>query len=231
MFRRWREGDPTAMPDYVHDAMGVMAAKGDMDAALALVGTRRGPYTGVTVAAALVRKGDVRGARFALRGVRGWVNPGVAAAVWWASGQERHARHLLARARQEEVDVLGAMTLAAVLHRHGADVGAVVREAFGDVLTDHVLVGLASGLHFEGAFAEAAAFAERGTGRVAAFDAAGCWARAGDLDRALRWVATAIDRGWDDPAALDADDALAPLRAHPGWPAVRARLGPPSPPH
>jgi Zn-dependent protease len=57
-----------------------------------------------------------------------------------------------------------------------------------------------------------------------AFEVACSWARAGRPDEALRWVEAAVDAGFHAPGLLDGEPDLAPVRALPGWPAVRARL-------
>ncbi len=57
-----------------------------------------------------------------------------------------------------------------------------------------------------------------------AFDVACSWARAGEPERALGWVATALSDGFTASALLDGEPDLAPVRALPGWQEVRARL-------
>ena len=57
-----------------------------------------------------------------------------------------------------------------------------------------------------------------------AFEVACSWARAGRPDEALRWVEAAVDAGFRAPGLLDGEPDLAPVRALPGWAAVRARL-------
>jgi hypothetical protein len=57
-----------------------------------------------------------------------------------------------------------------------------------------------------------------------AFEVACSWARAGAADEALRWVEAAVDAGFRAPGLLDGEPDLAPVRALPGWPAVRSRL-------
>jgi hypothetical protein len=57
-----------------------------------------------------------------------------------------------------------------------------------------------------------------------AFEVACSWARAGNAEIALRWVGVAVDAGFRAPGLLDGEPDLAPVRALPGWAAVRARL-------
>lgn len=57
-----------------------------------------------------------------------------------------------------------------------------------------------------------------------AFEVACSWARAGRADEALRWVEAAVDAGFKAPGLLDSEPDLAPVRALPGWTAVRSRL-------
>jgi Zn-dependent protease len=86
-------------------------------------------------------------------------------------------------------------------------------------------------LHYAGRPAAAALVGERiaADGRVdratVAFDTATAWSAAGDGDRAVRWLADAVDHGFAATALLDGEPDLAAARANLGWPAVRARLG------
>lgn len=57
-----------------------------------------------------------------------------------------------------------------------------------------------------------------------AFEVACSWARADRADEALRWIEAAVDAGFKAPGLLDSEPDLAPVRALPGWTAVRARL-------
>lgn len=57
-----------------------------------------------------------------------------------------------------------------------------------------------------------------------AFEVACSWAKADEVDEALRWVEAAVDAGFKAPSVLDGEPDLASVRAHPGWSAVRARL-------
>jgi len=85
-------------------------------------------------------------------------------------------------------------------------------------------------LHYADRFRPAALVGELvhdvvGPGRAqVAFDVACSWARAGEPDRALRWVEVALRDGFGAAALLDGEPDLAPVRALPGWPAVRGRV-------
>jgi len=57
-----------------------------------------------------------------------------------------------------------------------------------------------------------------------AFDVACSWARAGDAERGLVWVETAISDGFAAAGLLDGEPDLDAVRALPGWPVVRARI-------
>ncbi|MFN2608650.1 MAG: site-2 protease family protein [Acidimicrobiales bacterium] len=96
-------------------------------------------------------------------------------------------------------------------------------------------------LHAAGRFPESAFVGQRafdaGPERPAhvAYDVACSWARAGKPDDALGWLERAADAGLADPALLDADADLAPLRSTARYLAVRSRMvaaanQPPPPP-
>ena len=90
--------------------------------------------------------------------------------------------------------------------------------------------GLQTHLHYAERFRAAAevgeqVFAARPQSPAqTAFEVACSWARAGNPDEALRWVEAAVDAGFRAPGLLDGEPDLAPVRALPGWPAVRSRL-------
>lgn len=60
---------------------------------------------------------------------------------------------------------------------------------------------------------------------VTAYNVACCRARQGRPDEAVAWLGRAVDAGYDDLAALDADADLAVLRDHPGFEDLRRRVG------
>jgi len=90
--------------------------------------------------------------------------------------------------------------------------------------------GLQTHLHYAERFRAAAEVGEQvfaagpQSPAQTAFEVACSWARAGNPDEALRWVEAAVDAGFRAPGLLDGEPDLAPVRALPGWPAVRARL-------
>jgi Zn-dependent protease len=90
--------------------------------------------------------------------------------------------------------------------------------------------GLQTHLHYAERFQAAAEVGEQvfaagpQSPAQTAFEVACSWARAGSADEALRWVEAAVDAGFRAPGLLDTEPDLAPVRALPGWPAVRSRL-------
>jgi Zn-dependent protease len=90
--------------------------------------------------------------------------------------------------------------------------------------------GLQTHLHYAERFTAAAEVGEQvfaagpQSPAQTAFEVACSWARAGSPDEALRWVDAAVDAGFRAPGLLDGEPDLAPVRALPGWAAVRARL-------
>ena len=90
--------------------------------------------------------------------------------------------------------------------------------------------GLQTHLHYAERFRAAAEVGEQvfsagpRSPAQTAFEVACSWARAGEADEALRWVEAAVDAGFRAPGLLDGEPDLAPVRALPGWPAVRSRL-------
>jgi Zn-dependent protease len=90
--------------------------------------------------------------------------------------------------------------------------------------------GLQTHLHYADRFQAAAEVGElvfaagaRSPAQTA-FEIACSWSRAGAPDEALRWIEAAVDAGFRAPGVLDGEPDLAPVRALPGWPAVRSRL-------
>jgi Zn-dependent protease len=185
------------------------------------------PLAHVISAAALIRLGEPRRAQDTLIDLPSWVTlePTFEATVLLANGQERLARERLAATLRDTPAPWAVRELASLLHRRGDDVDAVLADVRGEAA-----VGVATALYFEGAYAASGRWAETALGSgvespYVAYNGACAWARAGDLDRALRLVDHALLLGWTDAATLDTDEDLAPVRAHAGWAAVRARLG------
>ncbi len=90
--------------------------------------------------------------------------------------------------------------------------------------------GLQTHLHYAERFRDAAEVGEQvfaagpSSPPQTAFEIACSWARADRADEALRWIEAAVDAGFKAPGLLDSEPDLAPVRALPGWTAVRSRL-------
>jgi Zn-dependent protease len=89
---------------------------------------------------------------------------------------------------------------------------------------------LQSHLHYADCFRESAEVGALvyADGRVSraqtAYEIACAAARTGDNEQAMAWLGRSIDDGFRAGALLDGEPDLAPLRIHPGWPAIRARV-------
>ena len=222
MRRRWLDDDRDPL---VLDALRAFTDGRGAGAAYALVRRHRGPIADNVAAAALIVLGRLhRAERRLARMDPADVNYLVVVALRLLQGRDEEAWALLAGYPVDYGVGLGGHTLAVALHRTGRDAVQVL----GDVTGGRVFNGVAAGLFSERAYAEALAWLSRGTEAVHAYDAACSCARMGDGEAGLRWLSTALDRGWDDAGALDGDEDLASLRELPGWAAVRARLGDPS---
>src|SRR5690606_4406615 len=85
-------------------------------------------------------------------------------------------------------------------------------------------------LHYAERFAEAAqvgeaVFAAGPPSRAqTAFEVACSWSRAGDVDRAVRWLGEAADAGFRAAALVDGEPDLEAVRADPRWAELRQRL-------
>lgn len=185
------------------------------------------PVARIVEAAALLRLGQEREAQHLLLDLPDEVrmDPVFEAAVLLANGQERLARERLATALPAAASAWGTTELAALLLRRGDDVDPVFADVRGEPL-----VGVATALFEAGEYERSARYGERALGSgseswLAAYNVACAWARAGDADRGLRALDHAILLGFADGGVADADDDLAPLRTHPGWAAVRGRIG------
>lgn len=85
-------------------------------------------------------------------------------------------------------------------------------------------------LHYGDRFAEAAEVGEAvfaagpPSPAQTAFEVACSWSKAGELDRAVTWLATAADAGFRAASLVDGEPDLAAVRADPRWAQLRPRL-------
>jgi len=175
----------------------------------------------------LLRRGDVPGARRVLSRTTGPVSPFAPATVAVAAGEglDQLVSAYLAQpsgpANLVPATVVADRGDAEALAHRLLTAGPAGTEAAGSLQTH---------LHYADRFRPAALVGELvhdvvGPGRAqVAFDVACSWARAGEPDRALRWVEVALRDGFGAAALLDGEPDLAPVRALPGWPAVRGRV-------
>jgi hypothetical protein len=116
----------------------------------------------------------------------------------------------------------------AVARRDWAEVVSLVQSPVGRHLNDHILDPLAREARADGApdaAAELGAVVFQRSGRPeTAVEVARALARAGRPAEALVWLELAVNAGLDDRRALEADPELAPVRAEPGYGALRAKL-------
>jgi hypothetical protein len=200
----------------------------DAETALRIArGVESHPAATVIAAAALLRLDRPREAQHLLLDLPGSVrlDRTFEATVLLANGQERLARERLDEALRDNPAPWAVGELAVLLHGRGEDVDAALAEVRGPALVPAVTT-----LFNVGAFVESARLAERALGGgvddpLVAYNAACGWARAGDLDRALRFLDHAVLLGFPNPAMLDEDPDLAAVREHAGWAAVRSRAG------
>lgn len=174
-----------------------------------------------------LRAGDPAGARRVLARASGPVSPFVVATARLAAGEG--VETLVAAYVADPAGPTNLVTATVV-----ADAGAAV--AVAEQLLTHGAPGIeAAGslqthLHYAERFPAAAQVGEvvfaggAGSAQVA-FDVACSWARAGEPARSVDWIARAVDLGFAATALLDGEPDLAAARAHPGWRAVRDRLG------
>jgi Zn-dependent protease len=201
--------------------------EGRAEEAYALARGADDPVARIVSAAALLRLGRPREAQERLldlpRNVR--IDRTFEAAVLLANGQEALARDILATSLPADPQTWAVRELAALLIARGDDVDALLAP-----VGPRGAVGAATALFHSGRYADAARWYERGLGAGLddwhhAYNAACSYARAGDADRGLRMLDHAVLLGFRDGAVADTDDDLAALRAHPGWAAVRTRIG------
>jgi Zn-dependent protease len=150
---------------------------------------------------------------------------------------ERLATAVLPRLRSAPAIAHAAHVLtAAALDRNDADAALRALAHFppGAVPHPDIVAGtfhmVQEALFRAGRLEDAAEVGRDGFARFAgarfAYDVACSEALLGRPAEAALWIERAIGAGWRDLGTLDADPDLAPLRADPAWPALRARLAP-----
>lgn len=175
-----------------------------------------------------LRRGDVPGARRVLSRTGGAVSPFALAAVALAAGEGVDA---MVRAYLDRPGGPSNLVPATVAADRGEAEHLARRLLSEGRAGAEAAAGLQTHLHYAERFAAAAEVGELvhaavSAGRAqTAFDTACSWARAGDAERALGWVAVALDDGFHVPRLLDGEPDLAAVRALPAWSEVRGRLG------
>jgi Zn-dependent protease len=177
-----------------------------------------------------LRSGDGGRAASIMRQAGGGGNAFLRASIALATGPVEMADDLFEAAYRAEPAGPPNLVPATLL----ADAGRAVPVAAGLCAAGRTGVEAASGLqthlHYAERFRAAAEVGEQvfaagpQSPAQTAFEVACSWARAGSPDEALRWVEAAVDAGFRAPGLLDGEPDLAPVRALPGWPAVRSRL-------
>jgi Zn-dependent protease len=177
-----------------------------------------------------LRSGDGARAASIMRQAGGGGNAFLRASIALATGPVEMADDLFEAAYKAEPGGPPNLVPATLL----ADAGRAVAVASLLVGAGRPGVEAASGLqthlHYAERFRAAAEVGEQvfaagpQSPAQTAFEVACSWARAGRADDALRWVESAVDAGFRAPGLLDGEPDLAPVRALPGWAAVRARL-------
>ncbi|HEX4901979.1 MAG TPA: site-2 protease family protein [Acidimicrobiales bacterium] len=175
----------------------------------------------------LVRTGDVAAARRVLARTTGPVSPFATATVALVAGEGIEP---LVRAYLDRPAGPSNLAVATVVGDRG-DAEALAHRlvAAGDVGVD-AATGLQTHLHYAERFRPAALVGElvhdeaAATRAQTAFDVACSWARAGEPERGLRWIVTALQDGFSATVLLDGEPDLAAVRALKGWPQVRDRL-------
>jgi stage IV sporulation protein FB len=197
-----------------------------------LGGSASGPTLGDAESRAwqALRNGDTAAAARALgpHAQDAGFNPFLRASVVLVSGRADLADQLFERAYTESPGGPPNLVPASLLADHGRAVPVAQRLLDGGA--NEAAGSLQTHLHYADRFREAAEVGEllysagAPSRAQTAFEVACSWARAGAADEAVRWVEVAIDEGFTAARMLDGEPDLADARAHPGWPAVRARL-------
>jgi hypothetical protein len=152
------------------------------------------------------------------------VEPAFEAAVLLANGQGQLAHERLAAALRDEPSPWALRELTALLVRRGDDVdqalGAVTGDGAGAVMT----ALFQAERHADAARWGEKALATGSASAMVAYNTACAWSRSGDPARGLRALDDAAQLGWRDVRLVETDPDLEPVRALPGYAAVRDRL-------
>ena len=177
-----------------------------------------------------LRSGDGARAASILRQAGGGESPFLRASVALATGPVEMAEDLFEAAYRAEPGGPPNLVPATLLADTGRAVPVAARLVAAGPAGVEAASGLQTHLHYAERFRAAAEVGEQvfsagpRSAAQTAFEVACSWARAGQADEALRWVDAAVDAGFRAPGLLDGEPDLAPVRALPGWPAVRSRL-------
>ena len=187
-----------------------------------------------TVGWRAVRDGDVPTARRALAKAPPGrsVDPFLEPCVDLLAGDDSVAVEGFVAAYLAKPEGPAGLLPATLLGKHGQAVAVAERLLGADGgAAAFATSGLQGHLHYAGYFVPSATVGERlhdderANNAQVAFEVACSWSRADRADLALAWVNRAIDDGFTAGSVLDGEQDLSELRADPGWPAVRARLG------
>lgn len=176
----------------------------------------------------LVRTGDLPGARRVLSRAKGPVSAFATATVALVAGEGLDA---LVHAYLDRPSGPSNLAPATVVGDRGEAEALAHRLLAAGPVGQEAAASLQTHLHYAERFRPAALVGElihdvaSTTRAQVAFDVACSWARAGDPDRGLRWVAVAVSDGFGAVGLLDGEPDLAAVRALPGWADVRARVG------
>jgi stage IV sporulation protein FB len=177
-----------------------------------------------------LRSGDGGRAASIMRQAGGGGNAFLRASIALVTGPVEMADDLFEAAYRAEPGGPPNLVPASLLADSGRAVPVAARLCAGGRPGVEAAAGLQTHLHYAERFRAAAEVGEQvfaagpQSAAQTAFEVACSWARAGNPDEALRWVEAAVDAGFRAPGLLDSEPDLAPVRALPGWPAVRSRL-------
>ena len=183
----------------------------------------------------LVRQGQVGAARDALQVIPGQVSASLYALVDTAAGAP-HGLSMLDERLSQSRDMTSARhaVLGRVYTNRGVEVPALFASLPPELRDVGALRDAQYVAHVRGDFLGAAHIGEQvlqlvpvGADTASMFNTACSWARVGDNERALSWLACAIDFGWTDLTQLSTDHDLSTLWSDPRFHALRTRLGAP----